>query len=144
MADIKEFMSKGRMPGPQGQVGLNVDLNTLPDVVCIQCRGNEFKPFVRIKEMSKTISPNGQEGTININMLRCANKDCNWLFNAKEYMDWKTAQDGKTMAVKEAPSFGDKAEVTIMKKSDEPEDDREICRKCGAFFDKGAEHACSE
>lgn len=143
MADIKEFMGK-KQPIPGQQFGINVDLNTLPDVCCIKCGGKEFISVVRIKEMSATISPNGKEGTINLNMLRCKNDKCNWTFNAKEYGDWKTIQEGKTMAVKETPSFGDKAEVRILKKDDELDDSRIMCRKCGLFFNEGDMHNCSD
>lgn len=138
--NIKDFMNRTGQPAPV-PAGINIDLNALPDVCCIKCGEKEFTPIVKIKEMSKTISPNGQEGTININMLRCTNKKCNWLFNAKEYGDWKTAQDGKTMAVKETPSFGDDVQIKILKE-DEKENNRILCRQCGYMYDKNIKHTC--
>lgn len=65
------------------QKGINVDVKSLPDMDCIKCGNVVYFNVTRVKKLSKIASPTGQEGNININMLRCAN--CGWMFNPNEW-----------------------------------------------------------
>lgn len=141
MADIKQFMKDGNnIPLPKGigkQMGINVDINALQDMGCIHCGNLEFQSIVRVKKLPATASPNGQAGSVNLNMLKCT--ECGWLFNAQE---WEKAQEQvkeKTVNINETIPLKDTVKTDIKK---EVEDNRILCRKCGTFFDKGTEHVC--
>jgi hypothetical protein len=124
MNDIRNFLD-----GNQKSMNIKLDINALPDVACIKCGEKEFLNFTRIKKLSRTVSPNGQEGNVNINMLKC--KSCDWVFNPKEWEDHQKANEtsDKVIDIKKQPKV--KKEPT-----------REVCRKCGVFYDKNTEHQC--
>ena len=86
MNNIKDFLSsKQDLMRNQHGVQVKIDPNTLPDINCIKCGSLEFINVTRIKKLSRTISPTGQEGNVNINMLKCSNPECGWLFNPNEW-----------------------------------------------------------
>ena len=138
MADIRDLF-----PGKQPQISqgqnnkINIDVNSLDDMPCIKCGEKEFINITRIKKLTRTVSPTGQEGNVNINMLKCHN--CGWLFNPKE---WQDDYDAKTKTV----STNEKVEIIQLKKEDKEiiTDNRILCRKCGAFYEKDTEHKCKK
>jgi len=140
MTDISKFIpgQKGNLPQQPKQVNLNIDINALPDIVCIKCGESEFNNITRIKKLSATISPQGKEGNVNISMLRCSNPACRWLFNPQEYLDNEKAKE-KTKPVKDK-------KLSVVKKSNkekEPNFNKTMCRKCGIFYEKGSKHTCA-
>lgn len=141
MADIKDLFN-GRDKKMQnmnvGGMQVKIDVNSLPDMPCIHCGEKEFIQITRLKKLSRTLSPNGQEGTVNVNMLVC--KGCNWIFNAKEWEDHNKEQDdtinaNETLQVKDTLKVEDKAD-------DKEYENKILCRLCGIYFDKGTDHDC--
>ena len=134
----------GAMPGGQpGQMQIKIDINNLPDMPCVMCGEKEFQSITRFKFLSRTVSPNGQEGNVNVNMHKCTG--CGWLFNPKEWMD----KMGDTLNMKPAkeaddPNAGKPETEAVTPKEEEEDDNRELCRKCGAFYNKGEDHNCVE
>lgn len=135
-ADIKDLFAGGKRGVPQQQqMNLNIDVNSLPDMPCIKCGQKEFFNITRIKKLSRTVSPTGQEGNVNVNMLKC--RECGWLFNPREWEDHKKANE-KTEAVEEVINLKD----GVKAKKEKEDDGKVLCRKCGVFYDKGEEHTC--
>lgn len=50
---------------------MNVNPNTLPDVICSSCGSKYWEQCFMLKKVSALVSPNGQEGVINIPALVC-------------------------------------------------------------------------
>lgn len=137
--NITNLFKKGKQKMNVGQQQINIDVNSLSDMPCIKCGEEIFINVTRIKKLSRTVSPTGQEGNVNINMLQCSNPDCKWLFNPKE---WEAAQpkDETIEPVKVEETIGIKDKV----EADEPadEDNKDLCRICGTFYEKGTDHKC--
>ena len=135
MPDIKELFggaNKGLPMGKPPQANLKLDINTLPDIACIKCGEKEFNNITRIKKLSRTVSPTGQEGNVNVNMLKCSK--CGWLFSPKEYEDYHNNKDQK-----ETPKIEQPKVKEIKKVEDET---KVLCRKCGEFYEKNKNHEC--
>lgn len=139
MTNIKNFMPKGnQLPANLGQQqGVRVDINTLKDMACIHCGEVEFKPVVRVKKLPAAVSPNGQEGSININMLKCS---CGWIFNAQEW-EKQQKENEKTVNVNETVGVSAKTDDHVEKNDDEYEN-KTLCRICGTFYEKDKDHNC--
>lgn len=91
MNDIQRFLErknkniqKSIVPTGQ-QANVKIDVNTLPDIHCVMCDKDEFVQTQKMKFMNSITSPNGQEGTVNLISIVC--KNCNYLFNIKEWKD---------------------------------------------------------
>ena len=126
-----------------GQQQINIDVNSLPDMPCIKCGEIEYYNVTRVKKLSKINSPTGQEGNININMLKCIG--CGWLFNPKEWMTHEAEMNKEEIIEVESEEVHDTVRVEETLKVDDKaktDDDRELCRKCGAFYEKGKDHNC--
>lgn len=138
MVEIKNFFPSQQKGRNQQKVNINIDLNTLPDMNCIHCGESTFINKTRLKKLLKTISPTGQEGTINVNMLTCSK--CGWLFNQKE---WEEYNSGNTIDDNSKEKTIVSAEVKEKTKfNDEIYKNRTVCRKCGVFYDKDKGHNC--
>ena len=107
---------------PNAQV--NVDLDKLPDIFCLSCGGREFIQITHLKRMTKLLSPNGQEGIINANMLRCENPECKKVFDVNEYQKWE--RDKEQAELEKAV----KAQEAL-KVDDSADPDTTMCRNCG-------------
>lgn len=154
MPDIKEFLGRKvsrQLPKSLGkQLGIKVDINSLEDMCCIKCGCIEYEGVTRIKKLPATISPNGQEGNINLNMLRC--KECGWQFDVQEWEKAKKEHQDLCKDSKVPEDYEDEDTVSMNEniplkdtvKAEEPpeEDNRELCRKCGTFYEKGTDHDC--
>lgn len=60
-------------------MNLNVNPNELENIVCDNCDSEIFEQNLKIKHVPKVISPNGQEGYINLPLINCkgCGKDLN-------------------------------------------------------------------
>jgi hypothetical protein len=54
------------------QPNLNIDLSKIPNIKC-ECGCEYWEEKKMVKFISKIISPNGQEGLVNIPVLVCSN-----------------------------------------------------------------------
>ena len=145
MADIKDLFN-GRDKKVQkqmqnlnvGGMQIKIDVNSLPDMKCINCGEKEFINVVILKKLTRTVSPNGQEGTVNVNMLKC--RKCDWLFNAAEWEKHNKEQN-ETINVNETVGVKDTVDE-ILDKIEEQYSNKELCRICGLYFEKGKDHNC--
>lgn len=147
--DIKQFMSKNNMnPLPmQNNNPLTVPIdanliNSLEDICCIMCGGNEFVNITRVKKIPRTLSRIGQEALINVNMMKC--RKCDYLFNPKEWDEHRKADENEkeeeVIKETEEEAIND---VDILKdETDAAIDDKIICRKCGTFYPSDEKHIC--
>lgn len=131
--------NKNVIPLNTANGNIQIDISTLPDMHCIKCGEEYFINVTKIKKLSKHISPDGREGNVNINMLRCSK--CGWLFNPKEWQDTQDAFDEIEKKVLEdiqlekvEPKKEESIEDTIGRKL--------MCRKCGEFYNEGEDHIC--
>jgi hypothetical protein len=141
---------KNVLPIKNGSTSINVDINSLPDIHCIKCGEEYFINVTKLKKLSAHISPNGKEGNVNINMLKCSK--CGWLFNPKEWQDAQDEFDEIEKKVlkdihpgKEEPVREESIEDTIGRIKEPVEginERRLMCRKCGEFYEEGEEHIC--
>lgn len=57
-----------QQPQPQP---INVDISQATDIVCERCQAPYFMEGMRIKKLSRFVSPTGQDEMINIQVLLC-------------------------------------------------------------------------
>jgi len=55
----------------QDKINMNINPNTLPDIICSTCGSKYWEQCFVLKKVSALVSPNGQEGAINIPVLVC-------------------------------------------------------------------------
>lgn len=53
------------------KTNMNIDVSTLSEVICSSCGGKYWEQVFLLKKVSALISPNGQEGVINVPVLVC-------------------------------------------------------------------------
>lgn len=143
--DIREILAGVQpRPGKKGMVqqggqqfNMKIDINGLPDMPCIRCGELEYVNITRIKKMSRTVSPNGQEGNININMMKCIK--CGWLFNPKEWEDHNKGMENESQ-----PDPEETASVGKEVKAEPEMENKVMCRKCGMFYIEGNDHQCKD
>jgi DNA-directed RNA polymerase subunit M/transcription elongation factor TFIIS len=135
--NVTSFFGKNKqnvIPINNGKTSINVDISSLPDVNCIKCGEEYFINVTKIKKLSKTISPDGREGNVNINMLKCSK--CGWLFNPKEWQ--KEFDELEKKVYEDSGNFESKEEEPV----EEIDEKTALCRKCGEFYEEGTEHTC--
>ena len=123
------FFNQGARPMNQQQkppsAQVQIDIEKLPQIGCMACGHKEFIQITHLRRLTKIMSPNGQEGIINANMLKCGNPECGKMFDPKAYQRWEEEQEKnrlRLLEAKETLAANDKAEAsnTVM------------CRQCGS------------
>lgn len=61
------------VPGgaPPPRATINVDLSSLSDVLCESCGNATFEEVIKIKKLSKIVSPSGNDELVFMKVLTC-------------------------------------------------------------------------